>query len=510
MRSLQAAALLALPVFAGAIATSSPTNPIAYSELVTLPLAVGEDGFEIVALRLNVHADTVPCDPSVISINGNTLSQDGMKSGSGPLTLEDGLVVTAKWHFTCDYPSQFLDMTILTFDGDKIPHVSFTTHFFYDAESHADKVTVGQPQVNDAPTAEYDADALRELRHKDLQAELDRLEELRAKATELGEKIEGEGEESVDLPTTEDFVEESAASIKDCDTSRCMWQVIKAKVKAAASDLREKVLGPHELSDGIETGVQAGINAHEQPLTDGFASQQAPSEHRPSLFNNQEIASSESPREALLSALFLALFAFSLFTLFSLLYTHRERIRTALAERRARRRDRRLRSRAERRAARAARKEAIRNFICGLFRSLMDFDAEKRAAEDERRQALAQRQAEEGRREIQTEESTSMEQELAGLRVAAAMVDDLVSGRRPLMQNRVEDQQQEPQPPPVPPRPRMAGFVTYEDRLPTYEEQVHDSAVVADGFRFESGLGATEDHQLPVPDRTSDRLGYNK
>jgi hypothetical protein len=400
-------------------------------------------------------------------------------------------------------------MTILSFDGDEIPHVAFSTHLLYSSKSDGDATTVGQPQVNDAPSAEDDVDAMRELRHRELQAELDRLEQLRAEAAELEAKIKEE-EESTGIPVT-DSADESSASIKDCDTSRCMWQAIKAKIKATASHLREKVLGSHKSDDRFETVVHADGNVHEQPLTDGFVSQQAPSEHQPGAFPSQELMSSESPREALLSALFLALFAFSLFTLFSLLYTHRDRIRTALAERRARRRGRWLRTWAERRAARAARKEAIRNFICRIFRSLIDYDAEKRAAEEERRQALAERQAEEGQRGVESEEDTSMEQELAGLRVAAAMVDDLVSGRRPPMQQmREQPQQHEPQPPAVPPRSPMAGFVTYDDRLPTYEEQVHDSAVIADGFRFEPGLRASEQQHLPVPERSSDRLGYNK
>ncbi|KAK0388623.1 hypothetical protein NLU13_4866 [Sarocladium strictum] len=500
MRNFQAAALFAVPALAAPIAASSESRPVTHSEIVNLPLAVGEDGFEIVSLRLDVHATDKPCDSSAVSINGNTLLRDGKTSGSGSLTLEDGQLITAEWHFTCDDPTQFLDMTILSFDGDKIPNVSFSTHLLYSPESKADGATVGQPQVNDVPSADLDASAMRELRHRELQAEIDRLEQLRAQAAALEAKIK---DEHMLSGITEAAIEEFSTNSKDCKTSRCMWQVIKAKVKATASGLREKVLGSHKTADQFQTAVQAGDNVHEQPLTDGFVSQSAPSEHRPSSLNGQELKSSESSREALLSALLLALLAFSLFTFFSLLYTHRERIRTAVEERRAH-----CRTREERRAARQARKEAIRDFFRHLLRSLIDYDVEKRAAEEERRRALAERQAEEGRSQAQNEQNTSMEQELAGLRIAVAMVDDMVSGRQPPVQQ--EAQQQEPQPPPVPPRPSISGFVTYDDRLPTYEEQIHDSAVIADGFRFEPGWRAPEQRHLPVPERSSDRLGYNK
>lgn len=509
MRNLQAAALFAIPITAAPVATSSSTelSPISYSEVVSLPLAVGEDGFEIVSLRLDVHATDNACDPSAVSINGIPLSHDRKDSGSGPLTLEDGQAITAEWYFTCDDPSQFLDMTVLSFDGDDIPHVSFSTHLLYSPGSEADAATVGRPQVNDTPSAEDDASAQRELRHTELQAKQNRLGQLRVQAAELEAKIKQE-ESANDAPTTEHTAGDSLTKLKDCTTTRCMWRAMKDKIKAAMGSIRDKALGGHDADDDTQAMVQAEDNAQDESLTDNFVSQPAQPEHHSNSLLGEDLAiSPEFAHEALLGALFVAVVSFSLFTLFSHLYKNRDRIRTHLAERRARRRGRWLRTLAERRAARAARRQAIRDFISGLFRSLIDYDAEKRAAEEERRQALAERQAEEGRarsQSIQREEpETSMEQELAGLRVAAALVDDLVSGRRPAPQ-------QEPQPPPVPPRPPIPGFVTYDDRLPTYEEQIHDSAVVADGYRYEQGLRQSGRQHLPTPERSSDRLGYDK
>jgi hypothetical protein len=509
MRNLQAAALFAIPIAAAPVATSSSSelNPTSYSEVVSLPLAVGEDGFEIVSLRLDVHATDKACDPSAVSINGIPLSHDGKASGSGSLTLEDGQPITAEWYFTCDDPSQFLDMTILSFDGDDIPHVSFSTHLLYSPESEADAATVGQPQVNDTPSSEDDASAMRELRHTELQANLDRLGQLRVQAAELKAKIKQE-ESAVDVAASEYTAEDSSTSVKDCTTTRCMWRALKDKIKAAMGSIRDKALGAHESDDHTQAVVQIEDNADDQPLTDDSISQSAPSEDQSSHWFSEDLrVSPEFAHEALLGALFVAIVGFSLFTLLRLTYKNRDRIRAHLAERRARRRGRWPRTWSERRAARAARRQAIRDFVCGLFRSLVDYDAEKRAAEEERRQALAERQAEEGQRrtqEQQDEQETTMEQELAGFRVAAALVDDLVSGRRPV------PQQQELQPRPVPPRPPISGFVTYDDRLPTYEEQIHDSAVVADGFRYEPGLRSSERQHLPTPERSSDRLGYDK
>lgn len=458
-------------------------------------------------MRLDVHATDKACDPSAVSINGIPLSHDGKGSGSGQLALENGQPITAEWYFTCDDPSQFLDMTILSFDGDDIPHVSFSTHLLYSPESEADAATVGQPQVNDTPSSEDDASAMREIRHTELQGKQDRLGQLLVQAAELEAKIKQE-ESAADFAASEYIAEDSSTRLKDCTTTRCMWRAIKAKIKAAMGSIRDKALGAHESDDHTQAVAQIEDDADDQPLTNDFVSQSAASEDQSGHFFSEDLAiSPEFAHEALLGALFVAIVGFSIFTLLSLLYKNRDRIRTHLAERRARRRGRWPRTWSERRAARAARRQAIRDFVRGLFRSLIDYDVEKRAAEEERRLALAERQAEEGQRRSQSqqdEQETSMEQELAGLRVAAALVDDLVSGRRPV------PQQQAPQPPPVPPRPSAPGFVTYDDRLPTYEEQIHDSAVVADGFRYEPGFRQSGRQHLPTPERSSDRLGYDK
>ena len=115
-------------------------------------------------------------------------------------------------------------------------------------------------------------------------------------------------------------------------------------------------------------------------------------------------------------------------------------------------------------------------------------------------------------------QQTSMAQEIAGLRAAAALVDDIVSAAttrlRPHQQQEQQQLQQQrqhaPQAPPMSVRAASPEFVVYDDVPPTYEEQLQDSAVVADGFRYEPGARPQYSHTLATFSLSNDRLGYDK
>lgn len=382
-----------------------------------------------------------------MSINGQELPHNDAGFGTGTFGLDGGRFITTKWHFRCvDDVEGVIDMIIQSFDGDAIPEVSFSTR--YSTPDHL--LEVSQPRVHDV----------------------------------------------AETPGSKD---DDSATMASCDSLKCLIHKMATAAKEAAQNVHKKLS-----SQSQKTVVKAASTSGEQPIVDHSSSHKADSPQKSNqlhlTWDHQELFS-----DSLFGPLLVAIVAFSFFSFFSILFANRHRIRTALAERRARRsqrRNRRLRTLAERRAARAERRQAMKDFFSRLFRSLLDPDAEKRAAEEERRQHLVEANA-------RDERNTTMEEELAGFRAAAAMVGDLVAAEEGRQQRR-EAPLQVQQPPPVPPRPQMSAFVTFDEPLPAYEEPLHDSATVADGFRY--APGSRESTSLPrsMHESSSDRLGYNK
>lgn len=467
MRNLHAATFFAVSALAAPIATKVPRDDMVYSKIVPLPLPDGEDGFEIVTLVFRLDETEKACDPSSLSINGQQLPHNEAGYGTGTIDLDNHQSMAAEWRFRCvDEVAEVMDLIVHSFNGDEIPDVSLSTR--YSTPSRV--MEMSDPRVNDSKTP-------------------------------TGTK------------------QKASHGMSSCKSLRCYADVMMGATSKAAKMVNKKI------STGSQQKTVNNVKASSAQVVQEFESQKDIASQRfkeiYEKWEHQDILT-----DSLFGPLFVAIIAFSFFSFFSIIFANRERIRVALAERRARRahlRERRHRTWAERRAARAERRRAVRDFICRLFKNLLDPDAEKRAAEEERRRHLI---------EVDTrrqENNNTMEEELAGFRAAAAMVGDLVAAEEGRHQRRAAPHG-EPAPPPVPPRPPMSVFVPHDEPLPAYEQPLHEAATVADGFRYvptspEQTLhevGAVADGFRYVPtspeapllpsshESSSDRLGYGK
>jgi hypothetical protein len=113
---------------------------------------------------------------------------------------------------------------------------------------------------------------------------------------------------------------------------------------------------------------------------------------------------------------------------------------------------------------------------------------------------------------IETEDQTTMEQELAQFREAAAMVGNLIAAEEGRPRHTIPSQ-------PIPSRhPRRLsiesdGFVSDTETLPLYEELAPNSSSVQDGFRYASDastLVPSSPSDVHSDTHNSDRLGYDK
>ncbi|KAH8172745.1 hypothetical protein LIA77_07000 [Sarocladium implicatum] len=511
MRYLYVAALLGVStnVVAYRVAKSD-LEPISETLFLTLQLPVGEDGLDIVRLPLDFHPSDEACDPKVLTINGDHLPVMDGGVGSGLLRLEGGQTLSTAWAFSCDEEigTETVDLVVEQYDGEDIPPVSITVTHVKSTDDELGSVVYSQQQIEDSSSSRGDLEATRAQRHKEIDDQLSQMNRLRAQAAKL----------ATIASASED---DASGNLVDCVTDACMEEELQYDNLKDAKSMAERLISERLGTDGLKTTIQSGGDPQQQSLIITTISQ--PGSSSP----DEVYVYEEVFPHALISALAFALFVFVLFSLFSVLYAHRERIRTALAERRARRHDRRrrwFRTWAERRAEKEARKQAIRDFFSHLIgRFLSHSAAEKKAAEEERTQVLLETQAEEGRlnqseqfvnmsERISLEaQQTSMAQEIAGLRAAAAMVEDIVNATSmPRPQGQPQLQRKSTEAPLAPTRTSMSESITYDDVPPSYEEQSHDSAVVADGFRYEPGSRGRFSHTMADVSLSSDRLGYDK
>lgn len=399
-----------------------------------------------------------------------------MGPGFGQLRLAEGQVIDASWNVSCDGDAQVVDLIISSYENEAIPEVSLSIRVNPPSAHASGRIEIGQQKVDDGATPATTIEektSVSGLFRSGLEAQQGIREALRQKLAE---------------------VEASIKSFVDSDRTP-VQQIVQTSSKENEQPLPE---------GHIET---THFDAQEQSVEDdGFP-----------------WISREALHEFAIGISAVALIGLLVFAGLHYLYHNRHEIRQRLIERRARRRARWFRSWAERRAARAARRQAIRNFFAQIFRSLMDFDAEKRAAEDERRAALIARQG------AAPQADTSVAEELAGFRAAASMVSDIVAAEEGRAQRGV---QMSSLPSRTLTQTDIPGFVTYNDVLPPYEEPAQDSSVVADGFRYQSEEAtyspqiqdatmvadgfryqpnAASQNLASAPgDNSSDRLGYNK
>lgn len=347
-----------------------------------------------------------------------------------------------------------------------------------------------------------------------------------------------------DLPADFDFELEDAAP-KECDSIRCRvesWissikQMFEANIEGhivsstefgddvQADRPRVSYSHPHYVLPATSADVSENLadteeihiiesmrdGPKEKPMMRLGVHQDSAASANVSSYDTivQALSPTMQQQHPLISAMGVAAIAFALFSLCGARMIHRRWLAHRVVDdsehgrrfrgfrRRWNRRHGHRSTREERRARRAARREAFKSGFSALIHRLLSpfLDEEKEA---ERRRAVAA-------------ETTTVQEEIAGLREAAELVENLVAveegrGRGGHGYSAV------PQPAPAPVvNVSYAGFETEEVRPPSYEEE----RVVADGFRYTPGSSdRTPSSAVSDTSRgtftSSDRLGYNK
>lgn len=300
-------------------------------------------------------------------------------------------------------------------------------------------------------------------------------------------------EEDVSAPVEEQTdVEGSDAVEEECSDLECLMAQVKEgmtieefkKIDAQAERLVDEILGKQHKkqkplvttpTDEQEETVlimnapsqkMKPIVAEERPAS---LSLEAPTATPTGLF----LAALPPQEQDLLWTLFLAGTAFLLFTAVSVLI-FRARPGPEVQRLPVHRRE----AQEERMARLANRRAAFQGFLSGLLCGLISFD--EKTAEAPQGRDLRREQTGEP-------EEPSMEQDIAGFRAAADMVESMIAAEEG-RNRQVMEQSRQPQTAEAPP--------------PTYETDRAESGVVADGFRY-TRVGEVEGGQS-----SSDRLGY--
>ncbi|KAJ4270498.1 hypothetical protein NW762_002185 [Fusarium torreyae] len=184
------------------------------------------------------------------------------------------------------------------------------------------------------------------------------------------------------------------------------------------------------------------------------------------------------PHHPIVMILGIAAIALALFCGIAIAYLHRRVARLSPESRRAIRRAFRQ-SREERRKG-SALKAAYRAFVSRWVEN--DEDEKEAMLQGDRR------------RRASSGSSVTMEEEIAQFRQAAQMVEGIVAAEEGREHHHSHSYSSYAAGPPVPPRPShyahataYPGFVDSDENLPSYDDDEHDSSVVADGCRYTPG-----------------------
>lgn len=346
------------------------------------------------------------------------------------------------------------------------------TWFFAKTHGDADALVEWHPEMLDSPTSEQ-VDSW--------------VVNIPLKVSSAEEDVSGPVEEQ------QPDVEGSDAAEEECSDLECLMAQVKEgmtieefkKIDAQAGRLVDEILGKqHKKQKPLVTSPtdepeetvlimnapsqkMKPIVAEERPTS---MSLEAPTATPTGLF----LAALPPQEEDLLLTLFLAGTAFVLFTAVSVL-VFRARPGPDVQRLPVHRRE----AHEERMARLANRRAAFQGVLSGLFCGLISFN--EKTTEAPQGRDLRREQTEE------QEEEPSMEQDIAGFRAAADMVESMIAAEEG-RNRQVAEQSRQPESAEAPP--------------PTYETDRAESGVVADGFRY-TRVGEVEGGQS-----SSDRLGY--
>lgn len=182
--------------------------------------------------RFDVLESDHPCGYGNVTIDGQSLQQDGDGAGSGPLTTEHGNVVTAKWQFHCVQvdgldQEQVMDLSVLSIDENRVRDSGFSVHFQQVAPATVSGVegarSIIKVPATDAssPGSDDRTGTDKGFNEVDLQMELIELESMRARMDDLKLSIsEKERFISENFDSDIKFPHEAPKPI-DCATVKC-------------------------------------------------------------------------------------------------------------------------------------------------------------------------------------------------------------------------------------------------------------------------------------------------
>ncbi|KAH7327955.1 hypothetical protein B0I35DRAFT_472719 [Stachybotrys elegans] len=530
--------LLVLPALgAAALGNAHVNEPRSRdSALVTLRVPLGEeDAIGVVSLKLEVEAAEQDCGPANIKINGQRLSQDLAGVGHGVLTADDGATITASWSVTCielaNGPNeQLLRFTLRSFNGEPVPDVPDAT--FSSSFRQTNPPAVLQMGWN-LPEGEEDS-ADEKSGHTAVVNKGPYMVEA------VISEVEKDVEDAALVASGEEEGRVLAGRLRQLRMLRQELELLEKLVAAKEAFIRENYnLHPEAL---LEHGIQPTAPApapsptssaapasqtgsphlmfsgkHDQLHLDSFDAapgNAAPSPTYSSLSSKHVVTSDDY--FGLVAALGIAAIIFGLITLCGIAFVHR-RLTVYVSEQRRRRLDirgggRRHETWEEREARRANRREASQEAILSWLKKYLPWslETEKTNAAEVEAPAPAPR-----------DEETTMEQELAQFREAAAMVGNLVAAEEGRTQRREPAFRPVAMAPRPEPRFVRATYVEVStddedvDSLPPYESEPEDTFVVADGFRYmrpssESARPMAPPEEIVRQQEAGDRLGYGK
>ncbi|UNI22002.1 hypothetical protein JDV02_007932 [Purpureocillium takamizusanense] len=487
---------------------------------VTLDVPNKSKTTEALTFRLDVEQSNHACDQGNLRINGHRLNQTVNGGGQGIISRSGDTAVRANWLFSCLQSEkapydQAVSVTVYEVDGRPIEPAGFETFFrqrhpvsIVDVDGAAvvnrlHTLSIPQAGTQERPLTNgvYGQDkneaeprpTLATAVQDDIHSKVQELDLLRIQARRLGDLIFEKEQAIAQLLGKKPPV--PSVKVDNCESIRCVLSYLSRKFKDATGTLGKdlaELKGFVADADDVRLPTPDDLNAdfwREAQTDDDVEDENEPDvyeitnkdgswewEEEVVLTAEEVTALQEADRHAyrfhrrqprLLTAIALAILAICSLSLWAIHHLHRRTRQASRNETQA------LGSTecqwslrescAERRARRQARKESVRAVVQGLLSRW------KGARHDD-----LEKTVEEKAQDVE-EGDTTMEEEIAQFREAAAMVGDIVAAeegrarRSHQGQNAVD----------------VGGDEA--DSPPSYESVSNESSVVANGFRYTPG-----------------------
>ncbi|KAI1168839.1 hypothetical protein F5B18DRAFT_200052 [Nemania serpens] len=123
-------------VFAAVPELVSTDDGTTSRSLITLELGrdSSDSALQQTTLDLRVFESTTPCGFANVTLNGESLEQDDLGVGSGPIPTDGGAILAADWRFTCVHLEQgsqvqSLFVRVISADGQAFDETAFSVQF---------------------------------------------------------------------------------------------------------------------------------------------------------------------------------------------------------------------------------------------------------------------------------------------------------------------------------------------------------------------------------------------